>query len=172
MHLTRRALPQPLTSLFLQWTAPLSNFTSLSNSGSHNVNTTLYRRPPRASLTIINKKTHPATIMATPPPAPAAKPLLLLVFIHGFKGTDHTFHHFPRDLQHALAAQLPGLDILTLLFPQYETRGDLRDCVARFKEWLQNKVIDLEVANATPSPTVDPSVHVVLKCLRHGLQKA
>jgi hypothetical protein len=27
---------------------------------------------------------------------------------------------------------------------------------------LQNKVIDLEVANGTPSPTVDPSVHVVL----------
>lgn len=27
---------------------------------------------------------------------------------------------------------------------------------------LQNKVIDIEVANGTPSPTVDPSVHVVL----------
>lgn len=27
---------------------------------------------------------------------------------------------------------------------------------------LQNKVIDLEVANQTPSPTVDPSVHVIL----------
>ena len=93
---------------------------------------------------------------------PPKKKTLLLIFIHGFKGTDRTFHSFPRDLQHALAAQLPGLDILTLLFPQYETRGDLRDCVARFKEWLQNKVIDLEVANGTPSPTVEPSVHVVL----------
>lgn len=27
---------------------------------------------------------------------------------------------------------------------------------------LQNKVIDIEVDNGTPSPTVDPSVHVVL----------
>ncbi|KAM3423141.1 hypothetical protein BST61_g594 [Cercospora zeina] len=27
---------------------------------------------------------------------------------------------------------------------------------------MQNKVIDLEVANQTPSPTVDPSVHVIL----------
>ena len=27
---------------------------------------------------------------------------------------------------------------------------------------LQNKVIDIEVANGTPSPTVDPSVHVIL----------
>lgn len=58
--------------------------------------------------------------------------------------------------------------------------GDLHECVSKFKEWhdysntrisifpsnarhrLQNKVIDLEVANGTPSPTVDPSVHVVL----------
>ena len=31
-----------------------------------------------------------------------------------------------------------------------------------FRDRLQNKVIDLEVANHTPSPTVDPSVHVVL----------
>lgn len=90
------------------------------------------------------------------------KKTLLLVFIHGFKGTERTFHSFPRDLQHSLAAQLPGLDVVTLLFPQYETRGDLKECVARFKEWLQNKVIDLEVANKTPSPTVDPSVHVIL----------
>lgn len=36
------------------------------------------------------------------------------------------------------------------------------ECVARFKEWLTNKVIDLEVANSTPSPTVDPSVHTIL----------
>jgi hypothetical protein len=27
---------------------------------------------------------------------------------------------------------------------------------------LQNKVIDLEVENGTPSPTVDPSVHTIL----------
>lgn len=32
----------------------------------------------------------------------------------------------------------------------------------RFKEWLQNKVIDLEVANEQPSPTVDPSVRTIL----------
>lgn len=36
------------------------------------------------------------------------------------------------------------------------------ECVGRFKEWLINKVIDLEVANSTPSPTVDPSVRTIL----------
>ena len=108
------------------------------------------------------------------------KKTLLLVFIHGFKGSDHTFENFPTDLRALLAHTLPKIDIVTLQYPQYETRGDLRECVARFKEWyvgvaddgqhkadddqrrLQNKVIDLEVANRTPSPTVDPSVHVIL----------
>ncbi|KAK5167751.1 uncharacterized protein LTR77_007450 [Saxophila tyrrhenica] len=90
------------------------------------------------------------------------KKTLLLVFLHGFKGSDHTFNNFPSDLRALLAHTLPNIDILSIQYPQYETRGDLKECVARFKEWLQNKVIDLEVANGTPSPTVDPSVHVIL----------
>lgn len=49
-----------------------------------------------------------------------------------------------------------------LVYPKYETRGDLADCVSRFRDWLQEKVIDIEVSKGTPSPTVDPSVRVVL----------
>ena len=90
------------------------------------------------------------------------KKTLLLVFIHGFKGSDHTFHNFPTDLRALLAHSLPNVEVLSAPYPHYETRGDLKACVAKFKEWLQNKVIDLEVKNRTPSPTVDPSVHVVL----------
>ena len=90
------------------------------------------------------------------------KKTLLLVFIHGFKGSDHTFHKFPQDLRALLSHALPKIDILSVQYPQFETRGDLNECVARFREWLQNKVVDLEVANGTPSPTVDPSVHVLL----------
>lgn len=47
-------------------------------------------------------------------------------------------------------------------YPRYETRGDLKECVTRFRDWLLNKVIDLEVANGTTSPTIDPSVRVIL----------
>ncbi|EMC98096.1 hypothetical protein BAUCODRAFT_86437 [Baudoinia panamericana UAMH 10762] len=90
------------------------------------------------------------------------KKTLLLVFIHGFKGSDHTFNNFPQDLRALLSNALPKIEILSVQYPQFETRGDLNQCVAKFKEWLQDKVIDLEVANGTPSPTVDPSVHVVL----------
>ena len=63
------------------------------------------------------------------------KKTLLLVFIHGFKGSDHTFHSFPADLRGLLAHTLPKIDILTLQYPQYETRGELKETVARFKEW-------------------------------------
>jgi pimeloyl-ACP methyl ester carboxylesterase len=90
------------------------------------------------------------------------KKTLLLVFIHGFKGTDQTFHKFPQDLRALIAHTLPRLNVVSLVYPQYETKGDLKECVAKFKDWLQNKVIDLEVEARTPSPTVDPSVHVIL----------
>lgn len=69
---------------------------------------------------------------------------------------------FPSHLKAILQHALPKVSILTITYPKYETRGDLTECVARFKEWLTNKVIDLEVANSTPSPTVDPSVHTIL----------
>ncbi|EOD44255.1 PGAP1-like protein [Neofusicoccum parvum] len=85
------------------------------------------------------------------------KKTLLLCFIHGFKGDDDTFRKFPQHLRGVLENQLPKLTVLAVTYPHYETRGDLQSCVAKFKEWLQNKVIDLEVANGTPSPTVDPS---------------
>ncbi|KAF2719799.1 hypothetical protein K431DRAFT_272103 [Polychaeton citri CBS 116435] len=90
------------------------------------------------------------------------KKTLLLVTIHGFKGSDNTFEKFPNDLRALLSHALPKIDVVIAQYPQFETRGDLRECVARFKEWLQNKVIDLEVANKAASPTVDPSVQVIL----------
>lgn len=87
---------------------------------------------------------------------------LLLVFVHGFKGTDDTFGTFPEHVRALASHALPRINVLAAVYPQYETRGQLVDCVARFQEWLENKVIDLEVANSTSSPTVHPAVHVVL----------
>ncbi|KAL1988960.1 hypothetical protein VTN96DRAFT_6949 [Rasamsonia emersonii] len=90
------------------------------------------------------------------------KKTLLLVFVHGFRGGNDTFGNFPEQLVALVSHALPNIDVLALTYPKYETRGELKDCVARFREWLQDKVIDLEVANQTPSPTIDPSVHVIL----------
>ncbi|KAJ9602949.1 hypothetical protein H2200_012729 [Cladophialophora chaetospira] len=90
---------------------------------------------------------------------------LFLVFIHGFKGGDDTFAAFPEHLRALVSHALPDIDVVTTTYPRFETKGELKDCVARFRECaarLQNKVIDLEVARSTPSPTIDPSVHVIL----------
>ncbi|ODM16843.1 hypothetical protein SI65_07808 [Aspergillus cristatus] len=87
---------------------------------------------------------------------------ILIVLIHGFKGDDATFGEFPEHLRALVRRKLPAVNVVTIVYPKYETRGDLRECVGKFREWLQDKVIDLEVANRTASPTVDPSVHVFL----------
>ncbi|CAI7578918.1 unnamed protein product [Penicillium glandicola] len=87
---------------------------------------------------------------------------LLLVFIHGFKGGDDTFGTFPEHLRVLASRAFPAVEIVTAVYPKYETKGDLKECVARLRDWLQDTVIDLEVANHTASPTVDPSVHVIL----------
>lgn len=47
---------------------------------------------------------------------------LLLVFIHGFKGTDTTFQEFPERLQHLLSQTIPNLKVESLVFPAYEVR--------------------------------------------------
>ncbi|KAF4465251.1 hypothetical protein FALBO_7894 [Fusarium albosuccineum] len=93
------------------------------------------------------------------------KKTLLLCFIHGFKGDEDTFgvdYQFTKDLRDLVAEALPKINIEVTVYPKYETRGDLGDCVSRFRDWLQNKVIDMEVAAGTPSPTVEPSVRTIL----------
>ncbi|OBT65207.1 hypothetical protein VE03_04723 [Pseudogymnoascus sp. 23342-1-I1] len=90
------------------------------------------------------------------------KKTLLLVFIHGFKGDDKTFSSFPKHLTTLLSPSLPNTNIVPLVYPAYETRGDLAAAVASFRTWLLDHVIDLEVAAETPSPSVAPSVHIVL----------
>ncbi|KAK5990118.1 hypothetical protein PT974_08384 [Cladobotryum mycophilum] len=93
------------------------------------------------------------------------KKTLILCFIHGFKGGEETFgdkYQFTEHLQDLVAKDLPKINVRVLVYPKYETRGDLGDCVSRFRDWLEEKVIDLEVAAGTPSPTVDPSVRIIL----------
>ncbi|KAI5465668.1 hypothetical protein BGZ63DRAFT_374206 [Mariannaea sp. PMI_226] len=93
------------------------------------------------------------------------KKTLLLCFIHGFKGGEETFGHnyqFTKDLSKLLTEALPKVNVRVLVYPKYETRGDLGQCVSRFRDWLEEKVIDMEVAAGTPSPTVDPSVRTIL----------
>lgn len=48
--------------------------------------------------------------------------MLLVVFVHGFKGTDQSFGNFPQRIQHILAETVPDVTVECLVFPAYEVR--------------------------------------------------
>lgn len=60
---------------------------------------------------------------------------LLLCFIHGFKGGDDTFAGFPEHLRALASHALPNVSVKAVTYPKFETRGDLKECVGRFREW-------------------------------------
>lgn len=51
--------------------------------------------------------------------------LLLVIFIHGFKGDDQTFGAFPERLRHVLSESLPNTVIESIVFPSYEVPTSL-----------------------------------------------
>ncbi|KAI9466936.1 hypothetical protein BJY52DRAFT_1110271 [Lactarius psammicola] len=73
--------------------------------------------------------------------------VLLIVFIHGFKGDDTTFKNFPSRLQHILSETLQGTVIESVVFPVYETKGDLNKAVESFADWLTTLTVQKEAAH-------------------------
>jgi len=68
-----------------------------------------------------------------PPPSPnsesgalvlakTTQELVLIIFIHGFKGTDATFNEFPNKLEHVLTEAVPDVKVECIIFPAYEVR--------------------------------------------------
>jgi hypothetical protein len=54
------------------------------------------------------------------------------------QGGESTFgdnYAFTEDLRQRVAKELPKIDIKVLVYPRYETRGDLGECVSRFRDW-------------------------------------
>ncbi|KAG1833428.1 hypothetical protein EV424DRAFT_1532911 [Suillus variegatus] len=79
--------------------------------------------------------------------------LLLIVFIHGFKGTDTTFKNFPSRLEHVLTEVIENLKVECIVFPAYETKGQLMKtplqnaAVEHFADWLTTLTVQREVAD-------------------------
>jgi uncharacterized alpha/beta hydrolase family protein len=48
--------------------------------------------------------------------------LLLVIFIHGYKGSDQSFNEFPQRIQHILSESLSNTTIECTVFPAYEVR--------------------------------------------------
>ncbi|GAW26120.1 hypothetical protein SAMD00023353_2101510 [Rosellinia necatrix] len=88
---------------------------------------------------------------------------LLLCFLHGFKGSDNTFRTFPEDLQAQVAKQLPNDNVESIVYPRYETKGELGQCSVTFLAWLKERVLDVRKARCEkPWPADDREVGVVL----------
>ncbi|RHZ78203.1 hypothetical protein Glove_166g293 [Diversispora epigaea] len=64
---------------------------------------------------------------------------LLLIFIHGFKGNDKTFEDFPNRLRDVIKTT-KNIDTESIVYPKYETRGNLQLAVIKFCEWLEENV--------------------------------
>ncbi|KAF8465259.1 hypothetical protein BDZ91DRAFT_681608 [Kalaharituber pfeilii] len=96
------------------------------------------------------------------------KKTLLLVFVHGFQGDDDTFGEFPSHLQATLRHSIPHIEVVSKIFPRYETRGQLVIAVNKLRSWLQDLVIELETRNGTKHPTIKPSVRTILVCHSMG----
>ena len=52
------------------------------------------------------------------------------------QGDDDTFGPFPQRLRELADSALPAVNVVTVVYPKYETRGDLKECVGRFREWF------------------------------------
>ncbi|KAF4776053.1 hypothetical protein HER10_EVM0003182 [Colletotrichum scovillei] len=113
---------------------------------------------------------------------------LLLCFIHGFKvssqqqqqaidapaqqaankykfhkGNEDTFHDFPDDLKRSVTKQLPDHRVESIVYPQYETKGELAQATEAFLAWLKERVMDVRKASVEkPWPPKDREVGVVL----------
>jgi len=89
--------------------------------------------------------THPQARFNAPirPPSPD---LLLVVFIHGFKGTNATFRSFPGRLAQMLSGSINNMATECISFPEYKTKGQLVAVVHGFSEWLRNLVRAKEAA--------------------------
>ncbi|KAK0637476.1 hypothetical protein B0T17DRAFT_485446 [Bombardia bombarda] len=89
--------------------------------------------------------------------------ILLLCFIHGFKGGDNTFHEFPRHLEETVRNNLPDDTVASVVYPKYETKGELEQSTSALLEWLRERVMDLRKEHLNKVwPPNDREVGVIL----------
>ncbi|GAA5954406.1 hypothetical protein JCM8115_004578 [Rhodotorula mucilaginosa] len=78
--------------------------------------------------------------MADAVPAKPTQDLVLAVFLHGFKGGADTFAAFPNRLQNTMMAR--GIGFEPVVYPPYDTRGELIVAVDNHVTWLTDLVAE------------------------------
>ncbi|KAF7594602.1 hypothetical protein BBP40_008869 [Aspergillus hancockii] len=87
-------------------------------------------------------------------PIREGKRRLLLIYIHGFIGTEESFHDFPKHVHDLLTISLSQTHVVyTKIYPRYKTRGPVHIARDNFSRWL--------------SPHESPDLDVIL--LGHSL---
>jgi hypothetical protein len=61
--------------------------------------------------------------------------LIICQYVLTLKGGDTTFGTFPDHITALVQHALPKLAIQFLVYPAFETRGALEECVSRFRDW-------------------------------------
>ncbi|EEY16787.1 conserved hypothetical protein [Verticillium alfalfae VaMs.102] len=51
------------------------------------------------------------------------------------RGDDDTFQEFPYDLKQQVAKQVPDHKVESVVYPKYETKGELEQATESFLEW-------------------------------------
>ncbi|GAA5924635.1 esterase/lipase family protein [Sporobolomyces koalae] len=74
------------------------------------------------------------------PPSSQAPELVVGVFVHGFKGGADTFADFPQRIQAIL--EPCGIEFDPVVYPAFDTRGELKVAVDNQIEWLTNVVAE------------------------------
>lgn len=68
----------------------------------------------------------------------SARRTLLIIYIHGFCGSEESFGHFPFHLQCFLQEALHDTHIVhSKIYPRYETRNAIDRAVENFSRWLE-----------------------------------
>ncbi|KAJ3119451.1 hypothetical protein HK098_005495 [Nowakowskiella sp. JEL0407] len=64
----------------------------------------------------------------------------LILFLHGFMGSDMSFGSFPSDIIQTLSQRYNLNNVETQIYPKFETKGDHRQIVAQLAAWLETNV--------------------------------
>jgi hypothetical protein len=77
-----------------------------------------------------------------------SKRRLLLIYIHGFNGSESTFQDLPVHVHGALAGLLSESHVVyTRIYPRYKSQGDFQVAVNQFSDWY----VTIEIANGVSS---------------------
>lgn len=70
---------------------------------------------------------------------------LLLIYIHGFMGSEASFHDFPAHVHDIVTDLLSESHVVyTRIYPRYKSHGELQTAVSQFSAWY---VINLRVTD-------------------------